>query len=148
MSNSGSRHKAREAALQILYSYDLASVKTLPAHQFADDLTSHFDHFKVPKEVREFAAQLVAGTLRDIQVIDETLEKHATNWKVTRMAYIDRALLRMAVFELLNFPDIPSSVTIDEAIELAKDFGAPETPAFINGILDSIKEEKKSTTCA
>ena len=142
-----SRHHAREVALQILYQYDNASTAGSPVLEgsaLAHDLIKHFDHFKVEPDLRAFAAELVAGTLKELPALDERLEKHASNWKVARMALIDRNLLRMAVYEMLNFPDVPETVTIDEAVELAKQFGSAETPAFINGILDSIKQEKSA----
>jgi transcription antitermination protein NusB len=145
-----SRHKAREIALQILYRYDVASHGNGPtsgptakksSQEMISELTSHFQHFDVPEPLREFAGQLVAGSLSEITRLDELLEKHASNWKVSRMSFVDRSLLRMAAYELINFPDTPASVVIDEAIELAKQFGNQDTPSFVNGILDSIKGE-------
>ncbi len=130
----GPRHRAREAALQILYRYDL----THTTDADPKDLTSHFDHFQVVEAQREFAAHLVAGTLKERQAIDLKIEAQSANWKVSRMAIIDRNLLRMALYELMNFKDIPRSVTIDEAVELGKQFGTAETPAFVNGILDAM----------
>jgi transcription antitermination protein NusB len=142
------RHRAREVALQILYQYDVKQSTIAnsanAANAMALDLNFHFDHFQVPEGLREFSAELVSGTLRDIPQLDALLEKHAANWKITRMSLIDRNLLRMATYELLHFPNIPESVTINEAIELAKQFGTAETPAFINGILDAIKQEKST----
>jgi N utilization substance protein B len=135
-----SRHRAREVALQVLFSYDTQPPKDDQA--LMHDLQRHFAHFQVPDNLQRFAAELVAGTLKSIQKLDELLEKHAVNWKVSRMPSIDRNLLRMATYELLNFPDIPASVTIDEAIELGKQFGTSDTPSFINGVLDSLKIEK------
>lgn len=138
------RHRAREVALQILYRYDLdlqsngTQPPTGPA--LATELTRHFDHFKVPANLREFAAELVAGTLREIAALDQKIEAHATHWKVSRMAAIDRSLLRMAIYEMSHFPDVPRNVTIDEAVELAKQFGTADTPAFVNGILDAIPQ--------
>jgi transcription antitermination protein NusB len=102
-------------------------------------LTYHFAHFNVPESLQEFVSQLVVGTLNEIKKLDEILEKHAAHWKVNRMSSVDRSLLRMAVYEMMAFKDVPRTVIIDEAIELAKQFGTSETPAFINGILDSIK---------
>jgi transcription antitermination protein NusB len=140
-----SRHRAREIALQILYRYDVALQSTgLQPPQgsgLADDLRKHFDHFQVPDPVREFAALLVAGTLQNLPTLDQLLEKHAANWKITRMGFIDRNLLRMATFELTQVADTPHTVTIDEAVELAKQFGTAETSAFVNGILDAIRLE-------
>ncbi len=145
-----SRHQAREVALQILYRHDLAHQSGDPgsanlanfkdAQAVIEDLNGHFDHFQTPEELRGFAAELVAGTLRELATLDALLETHASNWKVSRMGIVDRNLLRMAVHELKNFPDTPPAVVIDEAIELAKEFGTAESPAFINGVLDAVKD--------
>lgn len=138
-----SRHRAREIALQILYQYDLTAHSTQKPMPLGQELTSslvyHFNHFNVPEELREFAAKLVTGTLREMTHLDELLEKHASNWKVARMSSVDRSLLRMATYEMVHLIDAPHTVVIDEAIELAKQFGTSETPGFINGVLDSIR---------
>jgi len=140
-----SRHRAREIALQVLYQFDLATHSTgQPAPQgrvLSASLIYHFDHFAVPDTLRAFVGQLVVGTLENIPAVDTTLEKHAAHWKIARMSSIDRSLLRMAIYEMLHIKDVPHSVVIDEAVELAKQFGTSESPAFINGILDSIKTE-------
>jgi N utilization substance protein B len=144
------RHKAREVALQILYRYDVAQTSAaakpagpskpqMTSQMTIDELKKHFTHFQVPEPVQEFAAELVAGTLKHLSGLDQILEKHASNWKVGRMGFVDRSLLRMAIYEILKMPDTPSAVVIDEAIELGKQFGTAETPAFVNGILDAIK---------
>lgn len=139
------RHRAREIALQILYRYDVAaaaSASAAPAlsdRELSQELIKHFEHFKIDAEVREFASELVAGSLKESTALDEIIEKHASNWKVARMAVLDRCLLRMATFELQRFRETPGSVVIDEAIELAKQFGTTESPGFVNGILDAIQ---------
>ena len=137
------RHRAREVALQILYRYDVAlqtSGVPIPVDaELAKDLARHFDHFQVPENLREFAAQLVAGTLQNMVELDGVLEKHTSHWRISRMGYVDRSLLRMAAYELKFVPDTPPSVVIDEAIELGKQFGNEETPSFVNGVLDSVK---------
>jgi N utilization substance protein B len=139
--SSGSRRQAREAALQILYrmdglpAADLQSLLQSPS-QLAAELATHFSHFLVPEGQREFAAELAAGALRNRQNLDSLIEKTQTQWKMARIASLDRNLLRLAVHELLTFRDIPPSVTINEAIELAKQFSASDSPGFINGILD------------
>jgi N utilization substance protein B len=142
------RHRAREVALQILYRYDVASqTGATPIPQGTDllkDLNHHFDHFQVPADLREFSAQLVAGTLTKQSELDALLEKHVSNWKVTRLSGVDRSLLRMAAYELMSFPETAPSVVIDEAIELGKQFGTEDTPAFVNGVLDSIKGALRS----
>jgi N utilization substance protein B len=147
------RHVAREVALQILYRFDVnhqnngAEIPTgIPLSR---ELQNHFEHFQVPQNAREFTSQLVVGTVSELKSLDELLEKHASHWKVSRMPLIDRNLLRMATYELLHFPEIPTSVTLDEAIELAKQFGTADSSAFINGVLDALKGalkiEKSST---
>ena len=149
--SSGSRRQAREAALQILYRMDALPQADLDAlladpRRLSAELLTHFGHFLVPEGQREFAAELAAGTLRDRQKIDALIEGAQTQWKLGRMAAIDRSLLRLAVHEMLAFSDIPPSVTINEAIELAKQFSAADSPGFINGILDQIAREKRPST--
>ncbi len=144
-----SRHQAREVGLQVLYRYDIAlqaaavqaaaSQAPQSPQALIEELNHHFDHFKVPEELRAFAAELVAGTIRELATLDGLLEKHASNWKIGRMGLVDRNLLRMSIYELSHFPDTPASVVIDEAIELAKQFGTADSPAFINGVLDAVK---------
>lgn len=138
------RHRAREIALQILYHYDVAAhssgITAPKGAQLAEELRKHFDHFAVPDGLREFAAELVAGCLGRMDELDRTLELHAANWKVSRMGFVDRSLLRMALYELLFISDTPPSVVIDEAVELAKQFGTADTPSFVNGILDSVRK--------
>ncbi len=143
------RHRAREIALQILYRYDVAQngtprVEPPTGGALATELSQHFDHFTISPDLRDFAAQLVAGTLLGQIELDGLLERHAANWKVARMSLVDRSLLRMAAFELKAMPETPASVVIDEAIELAKQFGTSDTPAFVNGILDAIKGELRA----
>jgi N utilization substance protein B len=145
MSNN-SRHHAREIALQILYRFDSAQGDLpLPeAAGLAREINAHFEHFQAPEAIRPFAAELVAGTLRERSELDGFIEKVAAHWKVARMAIIDRNLLRMAVYEMRHFSDIPPSVTIDEAIELSKQFGNAESPAFVNGVLDAIRPQVRA----
>jgi len=150
---SHSRHHAREVALQILYGYDVVAqekgtekpVHNLSSQELAQDISKHFEHFAVTPGIREFAASLVAGTLAKTSEIDLEIEKFANNWKIGRMALIDRNLIRMAYFEMTTFKDIPHTVTIDEAIELAKQFGSAEAPSFVNAILDNIRKTHLET---
>lgn len=135
-----SRHQARMAALQLLYRYDhgdQAQVTDALA-SMARDLHDQFEHFHVSEDSREFAAELVTGSLIKRQELDALIEKHASNWKIARMSLIDRNLLRMATFELMTHTDTPASVTLNEAVELAKRFGTADSAAFINGILDQV----------
>ena len=100
------------------------------------------------ERLREYAAQLVAGTLREQTAIDAVLEKHAANWKVARMGFVDRCLLRMATYEMMNVSEVPPTVVIDEAIELGKQFGTADTSSFVNGILDAIHQSLKTGSLA
>jgi len=135
------RHRAREIALQVLYHYDLAKAEnqSVSPQDLIKELGAHYNHFEVPETLREFASQLVAGTLRDVPQLDQMLETHASNWTVARMSSVDRSLLRMAAYEMTHIQDTDASVVIDEAIELAKAFGTAESPSFVNGILDAVK---------
>ncbi len=137
------RHRAREVALQILYRYDVAAATegiAIPVGaELAKDLAKHFDHFQVPADLREFSAQLVAGTLTSRAELDALIEKNVSNWKLNRLGVIDRSLIRMAAYEMKSFPETSVSVVIDEAIELGKQFGNEDTAAFVNGVLDTLK---------
>jgi N utilization substance protein B len=151
------RHRAREVALQVLYRFDVAAqsanttaaalVRDRSPQELLNELNQHFDHFQVSPDLREFAARLVSGTLHSLTDLDALLETHAANWKISRMGFVDRSLLLMALYELVHMKETPASVVIDEAIELGKQFGNAETPAFLNGILDAANKEivKKST---
>ena len=135
------RHRAREVALQVLYRYEVSREdgKTLP-HQgpeLAKDLRHHFEHFKIDAGLQEFAAELVAGTLMNREELDGLLEARAKNWKISRMALVDRCILRMALHEMRHFPDTDKPVVINEAVELAKQFGTSESASFVNGVLDA-----------
>lgn len=139
------RHRARETAFQILYRYDLdlqnAGTPAPQAGILDQELERHFDHFRTPDESREFAASLVRDTLKRLDEIDTEIQKHAKNWRLSRMSVADRNLLRVGVSELQTHREIPVAVTLDEAVELAKQFGSEETPSFVNGILDAIAKE-------
>lgn len=138
------RHRAREIAFQILYRYDLESqASSLPMpkdYALGQDLKRHFEHFQVQENLRAFAEDLVKGTMAQMQTLDATIEAHAQNWKVARMPFVDRNVLRMAAYEMRTHRDIAPSITINEAIELVKEFGTAESAAFVNGILDSISK--------
>ena len=97
-----------------------------------------------PEEVAAivtFARQLVSGTVAHVEQIDELIRRHAENWRLDRMAIVDRNILRVSVQEFLYDKETPKTVVINEAIEIARRFSAQESPQFINGILDSIKKE-------
>ena len=130
------RTQAREYALQILYQID---VRKDPEDKI---LVDFWKGMEVEPEVSDFAAKLVIGTIRNKKKIDEVISKYASNWKLSRMAVIDRNVLRMASYELLFCEDIPPKVSINEAVDLAKKFGDTESGKFVNGILDKINKEE------
>lgn len=134
------RHQAREAALQLLYQLDFSTWKEedLVSSEFVRHLGAHFEHFHIHPDLRAFATQLIIGTLRHQTKIDQTLSQYLKRWTLDRIAPVDRALLRLSLYELLYVPDTPAAVVLNEAIELAKLFGSEETPAFVNGVLDTI----------
>lgn len=132
------RTLAREYALQILYSIDIGNLKPEEA------LESFWeDNPPVAGEVREFAESIVQGICGNIENIDNTISKYATNWTLKRMAVVDRNILRSAVYELLFREDIPPKVTINEAVDIAKKFGDENSGKFVNGVLDKIGKESK-----
>ena len=92
----------------------------------------------LPEEALAYARELARGTVEHRAEIDPMLEEGSTNWRLVRMSAVDRAILRVAVYELLYEPDVPKVVVVDEAIELAKRFGSEQSPAFVNGVLDGL----------
>lgn len=126
------RRRAREIALQVLYQLDID-----PADP-GKVLALHWENFQSSEPAREFCQRLVEGVLANQKEIDPLIEENSENWTLKRMAVVDRNILRLAAFELRYCPDIPFKVTLNEAIELAKKFGADDSGAFINGILDRI----------
>ncbi|MFI5247321.1 MAG: transcription antitermination factor NusB [Nitrospirales bacterium] len=127
----GSRHQARERALQILFQYDIHGRPGLWLDVF-------WKENEATDEVKTFAERLVAGVLKKKNELDALIGKYATNWKISRMPIVDRNILRAGVYELLWMDDVPAKVTVNEAIELAKSFGDDEASKFVNGILDQV----------
>jgi transcription antitermination protein NusB len=131
----GVRRKSRELALQLLFQLDVNKDGPEGREPFWRL------HPALP-DVRSFAERLVDGVLENQAEIDRLIQKHALHWTIGRMSIIDRNILRCAVFELLSLSDIPVSVTINEAIEIAKRFSDEESGKFINGVLDHIVKEE------
>ena len=132
------RTRSRELALQVLYQFDARG----------SDAVEQMDHFLQSEEVdeaevHEFTRKLVKGTIEARDSIDEMLSAAAENWKLHRMAIVDRNILRMAVYEMLHIEEIPAKVSINEAIELGKRYSTKQSGSFINGILDRIRREEK-----
>ena len=131
---TGRRTKARERALQALYQIDVA------AAGIDDALASFWKSFEpTEREVQQLAEQLVRGVALDRRQVDDVIEGVSTNWRLDRMAKVDRNVLRLAAWELLR-SDAPVKVVINEAIELGKKYGSEQTGAFVNGVLDKIAQ--------
>ncbi len=133
-----SRHRSREVALQVLYALDLShpDLRDL-ASAGAEAFESASENFELPEGARAFAKELISGVTTHRAALDEMLTEHARNWRLARMATVDRNVLRVAVFELM-YSTTPAAVVIDEAVELARRFGGEKSPAFVNGILDAV----------
>ncbi len=155
------RRKAREAALQILYMLELGRPQTVTTamiryweHDWVVESDCHLCRLEcrdrdkaksrssTPVNLQaesDFTKKLVDGVRKNREMIDQEIEKHSLNWKLNRMSYIDRNILRIAIFEILYCDEIPLKVAINEAIEIAKTYGDKSSAPFINGILDQVK---------
>ncbi len=151
------RHRAREVALQALFAVDLqrrrqheVDASETPSGEAEAPKASHAEptppeevfagiaaNFEMPKVAHDFAQLLALKVVEQRAELDRVIAEHASNWRVERMAVVDRNILRLASWELL-FSDTPAAVVIDEAVELARRFGADTTPAFVNGVLDAV----------
>ena len=137
----GHRRKGREIALQMLYEMEIKGTEP----RAILDLYWKGQGEEATEEIRRFATDLLEGAYRNRKEIDEIIEKHSLHWLLARMAVVDRNILRLAVYELLYLHDIPTSVVLNEAIEIAKKFGTEDSSAFINGILDKVAKEIRKT---
>lgn len=153
---SGTRRLGREMALKVLYSladHEGGSLENVLGNfwnsfQFRNDVLGEAvddDSISMSPEVRSFAERLVCGVAENLERIDRELNSFTTNWALDRMARVDLALLRLAAYELLCCPDVPHNVVINEAIELGKRFGTLETPSFVNGVLDQLSQQNRSS---
>ncbi len=126
------RRRAREIALQVLYQLDIDPQDPRKV------ISLYWENFQPSEKAREFCWRLVEGVLQNQKEIDRLIKENSEHWTLKRMAVVDRNILRLATFELRYCSDIPFKVTLNEAVELAKKFGADDSGAFINGILDNI----------
>lgn len=140
--STGTRHKARECALQMLFASDLVrgDCPTLTQNYWIE-----LGDTSIDDKTRDFANNLVCGTLENIETIDDRIRTRAEHWRIERMAIVDRNVLRLAVYEFL-YQDTPDTVAINEALEIARRFSTYEATQFINGILDAIKQDIESAS--
>jgi len=125
------RHKSREYALQMLFEWDMARQEPKRVEQL------FWKSAPASDSTREFANRLFEGAVARAETSDELIERLAVNWRLDRLAAVDRNILRLAIWEFRS-GSAPPKVVIDEAIELAKKFSSAEAPAFLNGILDAV----------
>ncbi len=130
----GTRRQARIAAFQALYAWEESRPEL-------DELL-RFDWMegKPDDKILIFASMIVGGTVENLESVDEYIRRHLKNWSFERLSRVDLAILRTCAYALVYQKDIPSSVTIDEAVEIAKKYGSPESYRFVNGVLDGIRK--------
>jgi len=137
----GKRRDGREAAVQFLYQLDLHQDRE--AQNTADfwELRAGPGKAPVTAKTRAFTEQIIAGVTAHLDELDERIKKYTANYELHRLAAVDRNILRMAIYEMLHCPDVAPVIIINEAIEIAKKFGAEKSGGFVNGILDRIKQD-------
>ena len=137
------RSRAREVALQLLFQRDVNPIVPRPiVEEFARERLLH------NLDLLTFCLALYDGTVLHATAIDAKLSAAAENWRLPRMAAVDRNVLRLGVFELLFAPELPPKVALDEAIELARRYGSQDSPAFVNGVLDRILQMRSAAESA
>jgi len=130
-----SRREGRELAVQALYQLEVTGDES------GADLGHFWRQFPQSEGARDFAMSLVDGVRRERRRIDALLAGAAEHWRVPRLSKVDASVLRVAIYELLSCPDVPTRVSIDEAIEIARRFGTGDSAAFVNGVLDRVAED-------
>src|SRR5215204_6757158 len=138
-SHAGGRRGAREAALQMLYQWEVGRLTMPEVRRLYWDMGED-DAPDVANRARSFATALADGTVEHIAEIDPLIEEGAENWRLARMPVVDRLILRLAIYEFLHQSETPQAVVIDEALELAKRFSTPEAVKFINGVLEGVRK--------
>jgi len=133
----GARRRARELALQMLYSYDVCGMKPEETGK------TLLKPFKIKSEIQDFALEIVNNTIENLAEIDALISRYAKNWQLKRITSVDRCIIRLASSEIMCMKETPINVIIDEAIELAKKYSTEDSGKFVNGLLDRIKEARK-----
>jgi N utilization substance protein B len=128
----GARSSGREAALQMLFAVDTGQ------HDAKRVIDDFWIEFPGDVEGRAYADEIVTRICESLSNIDQTIRDTATKWRLERMTPVDRNILRIATYELLHRADVPYEVIIDEAVELAKSYGADQSSSFVNGVLDKM----------
>ncbi|HPE89733.1 MAG TPA: transcription antitermination factor NusB [Spirochaetia bacterium] len=135
-----SRRKARILAFQALYAWDASQMgydELLSFSWLGEDSLASSD-----EELKTFAGLIVSGTIENVEAVDAAIKRHLEHWAFERLKRVDLAILRVSIYSLIYQPDIPAQITIDEAIEIAKEFGSEDSYRFINGVLDAVWKER------
>lgn len=135
------RRKSREAALQFLFQDDFNGFEEGAKQDLEDRFVDFCSLYEVQKKARPYALTLLSGVYARREEVDAAITAHAKNWRLPRIDVTDRNILRIASYEMLFQDDVPAEVAINEAVEIAKRFCAPDSPSFVNGILDAVKAE-------
>jgi len=135
------RRKSREAALQFLFQDDFKGFEESDQQNIEERFTDFCSLYDVQKKARPYAVTLLKEVYSKRDAVDAAIEKHASNWRLPRIDVTDRNVLRIAAYEMLYQDDVPPEVAINEAVEIAKRFCGPDSPAFVNGILDAVKAD-------
>jgi len=133
----GERRLSREVSLKVLFQVDLVHTN------IEETLKNTFENDKYSDEVKEFALTLVKGVMSNLAEIDKVIKNYTNNWSLERITNIDRSILRIAIYEILYLSNIPKSVSINEAVELAKKYGTKSSFSFVNGVLGRINKNDK-----
>jgi N utilization substance protein B len=133
--NQRARRLARERALQFLYGLDFTG------YEWESTLEGFWDGNNVRPTVRQYAERLIRGVCEAREELDARIGEALENWSMERVGHIERAIIRVALFEMIYMQDVPAGVAINEALEVAKAFGSEEAPRFVNGVLDRLKKK-------
>lgn len=135
----GKRRQSRELAMQFLYQIDISRDDNLK-----ESIESFWQEQEIVPDVRDFTDRIINNVVEKKKEIDKMIESYTTNWDISRIAVVDRNILRVAICELLYMDDIPPVVSINEAVDIAKKYGTSESGKFVNGVLDKIRLEHAS----
>ncbi len=136
----GLRRKSRELALQFLFGHDCQSRSCSPEALQAE-LDEFCNSFDAGQKSLPYALELIQGICKNLEQLDTLISSSSHNWRVERMALVDRNILRIATYEMLHVEDAPATVAINEALEIAKRYAEPDSSGFINGILDALQHK-------
>jgi N utilization substance protein B len=138
----GARRRGRVVAFQTLYRFDITGedVQSLLDFSWMDQAAQRV----LSPEARDFAALLIQGTLEKLPEIDSVIRRHLEHWDFSRLGRVDLAILRVSAYALLCQPGIPPSVTMDEAVEIAREYGSEDSYRFVNGVLDAIHHSREA----